>query len=146
MCDGAKLRLLPVIIMLAALISGLVIYSYTPGALAAGALAASAAGALFVSAMVFLTACVICALCGFRRTAGLGDDRGTGAAVCAMRVYAPAVLINSLAACVLSLIALAGAFALLPQAAGAAAVVALSLALSAALVYFAAAMIFAVRG
>ena len=101
MCEENRLRLIPVVILIAALIAGLIIaFVPTPGAVFPYA--------LLVSLGVLLTTAVITAVCGFRRTLGENDSSRCTATCVVLRCLGPIILITAFLSIVLALIVIAG--------------------------------------
>lgn len=106
LCEESKLKLIPVVIIVAALLSGLVIFSNT----SAGLFVLFAA-ALGIAFLTLITTGILVALCGFRR--GLGEPAtGRSSVACfVIRCFAPIILITALISVILALLVIEGAFA-----------------------------------
>ena len=106
MCEDNKLRLIPVVIIVAALFSGLVIFSNTPAGLFI--LFAAALGIAF---LILLTTGVLAALCGFRRTLGEPCNNRSSITCFVIRCFGPIVLISAIISVIFALLVIEGAFA-----------------------------------
>jgi hypothetical protein len=141
MCASSHLRLIPVAMLLAAAMAGLIIFSNT----AAGLMYLAAAG-LVVALLIFIATGVLSALAGFRRgavdTAALRVN-STGAAI---RFYGPIVLISAAVTIILAMLQLAGAFLAFPVGVVIGFGVVAALAFAIMLVYALAMFIYAARG
>lgn len=101
MCEENRLRLIPVVILIAALIAGLIIaFVPKPGAVFPFA--------LIVALGVLLTTAVITAVCGFRRTLGESDNNHCTATCVVLRCLGPVILIAAFLSIVFALIAISG--------------------------------------
>lgn len=106
MCEDSKLRLIPVVIIVAAIFSGLVIFSNPPGGLFT--LFAAALGIAF---FILLTTGVLAALCGFRRTLGEPCNNRTSITCFIIRCIGPIVLFSAIISVIFALLVIEGAFA-----------------------------------
>ena len=101
MCETIRRKLIPIVILVAALIAGLIIaFVPAPGAVFPFA--------LIVSLGILLTTAVITAVCGLRRTLGDSSDSHCTATCAILRCLGPVILISAFLSVVLALIAIAG--------------------------------------
>jgi hypothetical protein len=107
MCEDTKLKLIPVVIIVAAVLSGLVIFANTPAGLFI--LFAAALGIAFV---ILIVTGIIAAACGFRRTLGEPCNSRSSITCFLIRCYGPIILITSVISVIAALLVIEGAFAL----------------------------------
>lgn len=106
MCEDNKLRLIPVVIIVAALFSGLIIFSNTPAGLFI--LFAAALGIAF---FILLTTGILAAVCGFQRTSGEPCHNRSSVSCFVIRCFGPIILITAVISVILALLVIEGAFA-----------------------------------
>jgi hypothetical protein len=105
MCEDTKIKLIPVVIIVAAVIAGLVIFQNTPAGLFI--LFAAALGIAFITLVV---TGVITALCGFRRTLGEPCNNRSSVTCFIIRCYGPIILISAIISVIFALLVIEGAF------------------------------------
>lgn len=108
MCEDSKLKLIPVVIIVAAIFSGLVLYSNS----VPGGLFALFAAALGIAFLTLIITGVIAALCGFRRELGEPCNNRSSITCFIIRCFGPIVLISAVISVIFALLVIEGAFAL----------------------------------
>jgi hypothetical protein len=106
MCEDSKLKLIPVVIIVAAVLSGLIIFSNTP----AGLFIAFAA-ALGIAFLILIVTGVLAAVCGFQRALGESCHNRSSVTCFILRCFGPIILITAVISVVLALLVIEGAFA-----------------------------------
>lgn len=132
MCRDLRLRLIPIIILVAGLLSGLVIFANTPEGLFI-----LFSAALGISFLILLTTGVLAAVCGFQRIRSESSCHDHSSLTCfVLRCLGPTVLIAALISVILSLLVIEGAFALFTGLVNAILGIIFALIFSTMLVYF----------
>lgn len=106
MCRDLKLKLIPVIIIVAALFSGLIIYQNTTNGLFI-----LFAAALGVSFIILIATSILSAICGFKRTHSETCHEHSSLTCFILSCLGPTVLITALISVIISLLVIEGAFA-----------------------------------
>jgi hypothetical protein len=106
MCEDSKLKLIPVVIIVAAVLSGLIIFSNTP----AGLFIVFAA-ALGIAFLILIVTGVLAAVCGFQRALGESCHNRSSVTCFILRCFGPIILITAVISVVLALLVIEGAFA-----------------------------------
>ena len=105
MCEDNKLRLIPIVIIVAALLSGLIIFSNTP----AGLFVAFSAG-LYIAFFILIVTGILAAVCGFQRTLGEPCHNRSSITCFIIRRFGQVILITAEFSVILSLLVIEGAF------------------------------------
>jgi hypothetical protein len=91
MCEDNKLKLIPVVIIVPAALSGLIIFSNTPEGLFI-----AFAAALGIAFLILITTGVLAAVCGFQRALGESCHNRSSISRFILRCFGPIILITAL--------------------------------------------------